>query len=252
MDPSVNYSELFSQLIAKDDKINTSMLTFLYYMFPRDLFIRALSLLESNDMMIYILDNDDVSSIPAKRTETLADQWLMKSTTDTMDTTVKADTINTDTNSELKYMNDTLRSLYDNDSNLLYRLIVKSDDTTPIYVDLKNWTCSCNEYCEYFHNCINSNSNSNKPDIRDELINEIDDIDEFKEDHFAQLNVHSFSRQYYFQFDKVICPHLLAYSILFRSNLFILQHFVIKKSNVLLIRINNIDEWLKLHINIVV
>lgn len=253
MDQSVNYSELFSQLIAKDDKIDTSMLTFLYYMFPRDLFIRALSLLESNDMMIYILDNDDVSSIPAKRTETLADESVLKPGLSEVDATLQAEKISADTNSELKYMNDTLRSLYDedddNDYKQLYRLIVKSDDTTPIYVDLKNWTCSCDEYCELFHNSINSNSTE---PIRNQLINEIDDIEEFKDDHFAQMNIHSFSRQYYFQFDKVMCPHLLAYSILLKSNLSVLQHFVIHKSNVLLIRINNIDEWLKLHINIVV
>ncbi|KAG0667103.1 suppressor of hydroxyurea sensitivity [Maudiozyma exigua] len=250
MGQSVNYSELFSQLIAKDDKINTSMLTFLYYMFPRDLFIRALSLLESNDMMIYILDNENSPDTAAKRTETLADESISKSETNEIDTKVHAETINTQTNNELKYMNDTLRSIYkDDDFKLLYRLIVKSNDTTPIYVYLKNWTCSCNEYCELFHDSISSNRTES---IQNKLITEIDDIDEFKDDHFAQLDIHSFSRQYYFQFDKVMCPHLLAYSILLRSSLTVLEHFVIRKSNVLLIRINNIDEWLKLHINIVV
>lgn len=219
-------------------------------MFPRDLFIRALSLLESNDMMIYILDNDNSQDTTAKRTETLADESMSKSEINEIDTKVRAKTINTETNSELQYMNDTLRSIYkDDDSKLIYRLIVESNDTAPIYVDLKNWTCSCNEYCELFHDSISLNR---KESIQNELITEIDDIEEFKDDHFAQLDIHSFSRQYYFQFDKVICPHLLAYSILLRSSLTVLEHFVIRKSNVLLIRINNIDEWLKLHINIIV
>ncbi|SMN21913.1 similar to Saccharomyces cerevisiae YDR078C SHU2 Protein involved in a Rad51p- [Maudiozyma saulgeensis] len=266
MDNTVNYSELFSRLLDNEGNLNNSMLTFLYYMFPRDLFIRALSLLESNDMLIYILEeglvNDNSTGKEAERTVTLADKPTSERSTNTLEDKQDTDSIkkgnnssDTDTHERIEDMDKLLKDIYnDDDYQLLYRLIVKSDNESPIYVDLKDWTCSCTEYCELFSKEIHSaeESNTNNSTIQDIMINEIDDIEEFKEDRVGQLDAYSFSKQRYFKIDKIMCSHLLAYSILLRSSLKNLNYFVQKKSNVLLIRISNIDEWLKLHINIVI
>ncbi|CAB4256577.1 similar to Saccharomyces cerevisiae YDR078C SHU2 Protein involved in a Rad51p- [Maudiozyma barnettii] len=277
MDKTVNYSELFSQLLDNEGNFNNSMLTFLYYMFPRDLFIRALSLLESNDMMIYILEeainNDNSVIAEAQRTATLADESnSAKNTITSTNTTeddkqgavpplnatipIVTDSLGENNPGEIEYMNGLLKDIYnDDDYQLLYRLIVKSDNEPPIYVDLKDWTCSCSEYCELFSHEIFSNEGEKKDvdsAIQDLLVTEIDDIEEFKDDRIGQLDAHSFSKQQYFKIDKIMCSHLLAYSILLRSSMDILKYFVQKKSNVLLFRITNIDEWLKLHINIIV
>lgn len=259
----INFTELFAELIDSKGELNDSISTFLYYMFPRDLFIRALSLLESNDMMIYAFDNNEESNLSTHNstsTETAGSVDTSIHITNTInDNSPKKKSLNNDITdyeeSGNKYKNETfeklLRNVYDDDYQLLYRLIVKSSEesTLPVYVDLKNWTCSCNEFCELFEKEINSQPDKS---IEDLLLNDIDDIDKFNDDKFGQLDAFSFSKQRYFKFDKVICPHLLAYSILLESSLSIVQHFVITKSNVLLIRINNIDEWLKLHINIVI
>lgn len=54
----IEYSKLFAKLVNTNDdtKLDDTIASFLYYMFPRELFIRAISLLESSDMFIYILD----------------------------------------------------------------------------------------------------------------------------------------------------------------------------------------------------
>lgn len=271
-DKDINYSELFSQLITRDNKLNDSILTFLYYMFPRDLFIRALSLLESNDMMIYILNEKaEETRMPAvaSRSDTFVDKLKVDSIGDT---TVSIETStdpkatsnhNTESRpptgnevlgkSETTILTTFLRRIFENDDyQLMYRFLVKSsnnDKEPPIYVDLNNWSCSCKEYCEQFYNTIHADPERSVSEL---ITTEIDDVDKFKDDRMGQLDAHSFSKQRYFKHDKVMCPHLLAYSILLRSSFDVLKYFVFIKSNVLIIRVNSIDEWLRLHINIVV
>ena len=267
-DKEINYSQLFSQLITRDNELNDKMLTFIYYLFPRDLFIRALSLLESNDMMIYVLNEkaeETGAPVEAARSDTVVDAQKVSATstdisektldsTDTSDETPAPPTTNEVLGeAETAVLTAFLRRIFDNDDyQLMYRFLVKSssgDKEPPIYVDLNNWNCSCREYCEQFDMAI---AKDNSAPIADLLTQDIDDLDKFKEDRLGQLDAHSFSRQRFFRHDKVMCPHLLAYSILLRSSFDVLKYFVFTKSSVLIIRVNSIDEWLRLHINIVV
>lgn len=211
----INHSKLFSQLVNNDGQMNDIIASFLYYMFPRELFIRALSLIDSCNMFIYVL-------IPSK--------------------------VDEETNQPLRSLqiSDLVNSIYDDSE--LYRLIVKpSDEDVPIYVDLNNWMCSCQEYTDLMLEEVNSTKDGN---LATSLLNDIDDSQKFQEDRFSQLDAHSLSMQRYVSQDKINCPHLLAYSILLRSSTRTLSHFI-EKGQVLLIQIDNMDEWLKLHINVV-
>lgn len=212
---AINYSELFGQLINKNGEMNDTVASFLYYMFPRELFIRALSLIESCNMFIYVL-------VPSG--------------------------VNNETNQPLKCLEafELVNSIYDDAG--LHRLIVKpSDENIPIYVDLNNWMCSCHEYTDLMLGQLN---HVHSGSLETSLLKDIDDSQNFQEDRFAQLDAHSLSMQRYIHSEKLNCPHLLAYSILLRSSTRILLHFL-ERGQILLIQINNMDEWLKLHINVV-
>lgn len=212
---TINHSKLFNQLINKNGQMNDAVASFLYYMFPRELFIRALSLIESSNMFIYVL-------VP----------------------TVAKD----DNNEPLKFLevSDLVTSIYEDSE--LHRLIVKTnDENVPIYVDLNNWMCSCQEYTDLMLNQLNHTGTES---LSSSLLKDIDDSQKFQEDKFAQLDAHSLSMQRYVHSEKLNCPHLLAYSILLRSSTRILLHFI-EAGQILLIQINNMDEWLKLHINVV-
>ncbi|CAR26491.1 hypothetical protein ZYGR_0H03040 [Zygosaccharomyces rouxii] len=212
---AINHSELFSQLVNKDGQMNDTVASFLYYMFPRELFIRALSLIESCNMFIYVL-------VPSG--------------------------VNDKNNQPLKFLevSDLVNSIYDDSE--LHRLIVKpSDEDVPTYVDLNNWMCSCQEYTDLMLERLNQMEAGS---LASSLLKDIDDSQRFQEDRFAQLDAHSLSMQRYVHCEKLNCPHLLAYSILLRSSTRTLQHFL-EKGQILLIQINNMDEWLKLHINVV-
>ncbi|CAI4037963.1 hypothetical protein SMKI_04G3000 [Saccharomyces mikatae IFO 1815] len=217
----IEYSKLFAKLVnpSDDTKLDDTIASFLYYMFPRELFIRAISLLESSDMFIYILDKvyEKEGNVAASLIDVLVDEFY------------------TDSSS----------------SPLEYRLIVKdtNDGAPPILVDIVQWFCSCEEYCEHFHGALEKTDQ--KEELHDALVNEIDDHLQFSNDRFAQLDPHSLSKQWYFKFDKICCSHLLAFSILLRSSANVLKFFTVSSSKVFVISIDNIDEWLNLHINIV-
>ncbi|GAV52473.1 hypothetical protein ZYGR_0AG04640 [Zygosaccharomyces rouxii] len=211
----INHSKLFGQLINKNGQMNDTVASFLYYMFPRELFIRALSLIESCNMFIYVLVPSDVNS---------------------------------DTNQLSSFLEvpDLVNSIYDDSE--LHRLIVKpNDDDIPIYVDLNNWMCSCQEYTDLMLEQLNHMESRS---LSSSLLKDVNDSQMFQEDRFAQLDAHSLSMQRYVHSEKLNCPHLLAYSILLRSSTRTLLHFL-ERGQILLIQINNMDEWLKLHINVV-
>ena len=284
----IDCSQYFSQLVDEAGNINDTISTFLYYMFPRDLFIRALSLLESNDMIIYVLTLDqnrnvfqgsicttfpDTRSVTATSTPTPTPTVTSSGDDNTSPTRKSSsvppskgvDSVNND--NDTARLQDLLYKLYYDSEQLLCRLIVRSqDDSTsnesnerPIFVDIENWMCSCDEFSTEFLREIVALRDSEREDphtasknLRDIFISENDDIQELSDDLFAQLNAHSLSKQRYFRHDKVMCPHLLAFSIILRSSSYaILKHFVLERSSVFLIQVNSIDEWLKLHINIV-
>ncbi|EJS44282.1 shu2p [Saccharomyces arboricola H-6] len=217
----IEYSKLFAKLVNSNDdtKLDDTIASFLYYMFPRELFIRAISLLESSDMFIYILDkvhkNKDDKS--ASLVDVVIDEFYKDSSV----------------------------------SPLEYRLIVKDNNegAPPILVDIAHWFCTCEEYSKNFYEAVERTDE--KEELCDVLINEIDDHLQFSDDKFAQLDPRSLSKQWYFRFDKTCCSHLLAFSILLKSSINVLKFFTVSSNKVFLISIDNIDEWLNLHINIV-
>ncbi|EHN03180.1 Shu2p [Saccharomyces cerevisiae x Saccharomyces kudriavzevii VIN7] len=217
----IEYSKLFAKLVDQNDdtKLDDVIAAFLYYMFPRELFIRAISLLESSDMFIYILDklHEEENKVSRSLVDMLIDEFY----TDSLD------------------------------SPLEYRLIVKdtNDGAPPILVDIAHWFCSCEEYCKHLHETLEKTDE--KEELHDLLINEVDDHLQFSDDKFAQLDPHSLCKQWYFKFDKICCSHLLAFSILLKSSITVLRFFTDSSNKVFVISIDDIDEWLNLHINIV-
>ena len=244
----INISELFEKLITFNKEENKYVMdetisSFLYYLFPRDLFIRALSLLESNNMFIYVLEKGKGKE---KENNTITD-----------DCNIQNRLIE-------NFYKDSLHELI-----FLFRLIVKNQLETQqnksqeslIYVDILHWSCSCNEYCLEILKQIESKEEDDDDDddidiipndIRNHLLIEIDDLEKFSKDKFCQLDLFSFSKQRYFKYNKVMCPHLLAYSILLISKESVLRFFIQQKKTVLLLPIDNINEWLRLHTNIII
>lgn len=268
----LNISELFEKLIIFNKGINKYVMdetisSFLYYLFPRDLFIRALSLLESNDMFIYVLKKDS--------------RGENKALTCT-------DNNNNNTNNDNDIQNKLIENFYRHslyELSFLFRLIVKNqiefmhDNNTNkksnsinnnsnnnntqeslIYVDILHWSCSCDEYSSELLKQMDYKENFEEDDdvdivpsnIKDYLLIEIDDLEKFSTDRFCQLDSFSLSKQRYFKYNKVMCAHLLAYAILLTSNENVLKFFIQQERTVYLLSINNINEWLKLHINIII
>lgn len=249
IEQSINYSKLFAKLIGKNGRMDDTIASFLYYMFPKEMFVRALSLIESSDMFIYVFERQQLNSSTmeaTKSTSTDADKSFGSEAKSPQHSVKDEATMTNSTQGLL------VSSIYDNESDILYRLIVKPEhEKEPsIYVDLSNWFCSCAEYTESFMEHV-ENHDSMEHSLADRLIKDTKDVQEFSDDRFAQLDAHSLSKQRYFQHSKVICPHLLAFSMLLRSSKRVLRYFAVEKGQVLLISINNMDEWLKLHINIV-
>lgn len=231
--------------------MDDTIASFLYYMFPKEMFVRALSLIESSNMFIYAFDIQEVNSRamePSDSASTNPDESVRQNSSEST-SFVPANKPSSPHSATTHVL---VAPIYENDSELLYRLIVKADsDTDPsVYVDLTNWFCSCEEFANGFleHGL---NGTSKEDDIAQRLTREVTELQDFSDDRFAQLDAHSLSKQRYFHHDKVMCPHLLAFSILLRSSPSVLQYFAVNKGQVLLIPITNMDEWLKLHINIV-
>lgn len=229
---SLNISHLFGQLIKLDKEsgkyvMDGSISSFLYFTFPRDLFIRALSLLESHEMFIYVLEKE-LSETSDDGTQNILIEKLYE------------------------------MSLHE--LNFLFRLIVKNQNEgkdsigngrSLIYVDILHWTCSCPEFSEEILKQTNIH-NKNIISLKDLLLLEVDDVEAFSNDRFCQLDSYSLSKQRYLRHDKVMCPHLLAYAILLVSNKNVLKYFIQQERNVFLMSIQSINEWLNLHINIIV
>lgn len=249
-DQAINYSKLFSQLIGRNGQMDDTIASFLYYLFPRELFVRALSLIESCDMFIYILDTNGYEKnrghINSVSTE--ADSPSNSSSEASLGTTDRV-AVEMPSVMKKKEADPLVSMIYESGPDLLHRLIVKShlDGDVPIYVDLQNWFCSCEEYTGLY-----AEETATQPDdYISLLVRDIDDVQDFSDDRFAQLDAHSLSKQRYFRHDKVMCAHLLAYSILLRSSKNVLRYFTTVRAQVPVILVSNMDEWLKLHINLV-
>lgn len=210
----LNIAKNLNDLFLPNGKYNPDILFFLHHLFPSDLTVKAISILESSLMFIYLWKTDVSAAIEKFYADPMI-HW---------------------------------------DENFQFRLIVKEDDG-PIYVDIQNWNCSCNDYCKQMLKVIHENDSTlsaidhKKSDIKDILTYEIDDVDKFSNDSFAQLNGFSLSKQRYFRVEKCFCSHLLAFALVLFSRKQILQ-MCEKDSKVIMLNITDKDEWLRLHINI--
>ncbi|CCE63070.1 hypothetical protein TPHA_0D04360 [Tetrapisispora phaffii CBS 4417] len=261
--PSKNmiYSKLFGNLINSRWKLDDTMISFLYYLFPRDLFVRALSLLDSGDMFIYLLESgpeeqvcEEAAVVHTGEDGTTHEQE--RSDDNGLENQQTRETL--DSSNYQTFLEEFSRKLYDPGQSIPKRLIVKSNEDTdvPIYVDLGTWICSCGEYTERFQEAMtagpsDASSQETNSKLSSILLTIKDDSSKFSDDKFAQIDAHSLSSQYYIDHSKLICPHLLAYSILLSSSQRTFRYFAIRNPTVLLIKITNLDEWLRLHINIV-
>lgn len=244
---TVIYSELFGKLI-NDGELDGTMASFLYYMFPKELFIRALSLLDSCDMFIYVYDISGNGAAPTKSSDEEVSTDADSTVTASFSTTefpIKEQHTSISTEDSI-LLDKYLPLLYEGDDDIQYRLIVKSTkNETPVYVDVDNWLCSCTEFNEILATSLN-----NGKDLKKEFICIMEDLNDFSDDRFGQIDAHSLSMQKYVVHKKLLCSHLLAYSIVLRSSKNVLRYYVKDTKNVILIPVSSIDEWLKLHINV--
>lgn len=228
--------------------MDDTIASFLYYLFPRELFVRALSLIESCDMFIYLLDTDRCEKNRG-HTSSVSTEADSPSKSSSEGNSGSHSTFGQRSSTNKKETDPLVSMAYESGPDYLHRLIVKpdTDGKAPIFVDLPNWFCSCDEYTELFAKETAARSD----DYVSLLVRDIDDMQDFSDDRFAQLDAHSLCRQRYFRHDKVMCAHLLAYSILLRSCKDVLRYFTTVRAQVPMISVSNMDEWLKLHINLV-
>ncbi|CEP63053.1 Shu2p LALA0_S07e01354g [Lachancea lanzarotensis] len=78
-DPYVDYSQLLSHLLTEEGDLNDGVVSFLYHLFPGDLFVRAMSLLDSRDMFIYLFDDSRNACKHSESTETEPDRDFVAS-----------------------------------------------------------------------------------------------------------------------------------------------------------------------------
>lgn len=247
----IDYSQLLARLIQEEDdtlKLNDTILSFLYHMFPRELFVRAISLLESMDMFIYVLDEQNAKQCNKQEVTTSV------STEDDASTEEKQKlSPGPLTHQEIgsNNLDGLIDSMYNKEQTSLYRLIVKQEDLSspPIYVDLGHWFCSCKEFTCLFQEELYKQDSCDST-LAEVLSFEIDTMDEPTEDTFSRLPSEDCCVRF-FRHDQLMCPHLLAFGILLQTDVKILRYFTQIKSQVILLSVQNIDEWLKLQLNIV-
>lgn len=242
----LNYSQLLSELVdGRGRTLNDTTVAFLYQLFPNDLFVKAFSLLETHNLFLYVWDsiddvalNDGVQCSDAEIDETSNSVAGSRLPTEGHQCHSKRNSNDNDI-SRLANM------LYDLEtrSKTLHRIIVQSVDEEvskkPIYVDVTAWFCSCNEYTKCFSGMLHNNGDEGYQGMFETYGNETDD-------NFAKVNSHTHVNS-----SKVICQHLLAAAILLQTSLKVLKYFTSVKQSVSLFSINNKDDWLKLHLNIV-
>jgi len=117
----INYSEILGQLVHKGkSEINADILAFCFNLFDSETFIKAISLLETNNVFIYIYTpNDSVAR------EDITNYFYEEQRIVLQRIIVKEE----------------------------------SEEDKIIYVDLNNWFCSCDEFnCEFQNNIQNLSS----------------------------------------------------------------------------------------------
>ncbi|SCU81487.1 LAFA_0C05270g1_1 [Lachancea sp. 'fantastica'] len=301
-DPFVDYSQLLSHLLTDEGDLNDGVVSFLYHLFPGDLFVRAMSLLDSRDMFIYLFDKAQGTCKHSESTETEPDRdpslstshnsedrvvkkgleqnqrdftpetteplylqtavdrkldanSVQNETTNSRESTAPPSTSNVSSGIEEKNM---VEALYDPAHKIMNRLVVKqnNEQTSPICVDLERWFCSCEEFnAQFLQNVVNCTS-AGPTDQSTLYSRAVQDLDTKhsppRSDRFAQLPHNPTDQvQRYFRHEMAMCPHLLAFGILLQTSTRILAYFTHTNMTVYLITVQNLDEWLNLHLNVV-
>ncbi|SCV03936.1 LAMI_0H12134g1_1 [Lachancea mirantina] len=241
----INFSQLLSGIIETNegvDQLNEVVVSFLYHLFPKELFVRALSLLESSNMFIYVLENKTCDEHGSKQVDNTNGSRVSASLLIS-----EANLVPSGNDSSRTEQRHLWELLYETEQ-LQHKLIVENEDSvggTPVVTDLDRWFCSCSEYITLFGDELQQDDDE-RP-LACKLVQEIDKT-EGAHDKFARIK----QQQRYFRHDKIMCPHLLAFSILLQTEPKTLRYFTGTRQTVYLIRVQNIDEWLRLHLNIVV
>lgn len=243
----IDYSQLFSQLIDEEDEMNETVVSFLYHLFPNELFVRGISVLESGNMFIYVLEKDGKELHSNSSSSTDNDAPSVSTAEASKPSSTSLNDIFQSSHTKEKSL---VEKLYTEPHSLTYRLIVKQEElkSPPIYVDLPHWFCSCDEFNELFKREMLENE---EPSLYSQAVFELIDESEHLEDKFGLLAPRS-GHQRFFRHELVMCPHLLAFGLILETRPAMLRYFIEKRSQVFLITIQNVDEWLKLHLNIVV
>ncbi|KAL6941319.1 hypothetical protein ACO0RG_002447 [Hanseniaspora osmophila] len=215
----INYSEILSQLVNEENELNQDILAFCFNLFDSETFIKALSILESRNLFLYLFTPVPLLETNANQQETLLSSF---------------------------YKNQ-------NDSQYLKRIIIKENNEKDIvFVDLDSWYCGCEEHNRKYRDSMDDlsslvekkqelNTSQNKTMYFSQPPQE-------PEDFFAKIPA---SKQYDSSC-KIMCPHLLAAAILLQSSMAVFQHFLTKKETCYIIKVESMDEWLRLQCNIVV
>ncbi|SCU83714.1 LAME_0C06260g1_1 [Lachancea meyersii CBS 8951] len=311
-DPFVDYSQLLAHLLTEQGELNDGVVSFLYHLFPGELFVRAMSLLDSRDMFIYMFERPHTSCRHSESTVTEPDQTTemitvhskrgqapkkrpnessedlnskvmishSQTTTaqareaeeelyrDKKDNSITPKTTNLlcdQSNAAISAQQepatsrkrDPIKALYDIPQTVVSRLVVKQDtpQSLPICVDLDRWFCSCDEYNAQFLENILQNAD---PDAQEHIplysraIQELNPTTTpLRSDRFARLPTLNNKFQRYFRHELAMCPHLLAFAILLQTSPRTLAYFTQINASVYLITVQNLDEWLNLHLNVV-
>ncbi|AET40283.1 Shu2p Ecym_5543 [Eremothecium cymbalariae DBVPG len=252
----INYSKLLCNLVTDAYSLNEVVVSFLYQLFPRDLFVRAFSLLESGNMFIYIWNDE-------KYTQLIQATEVAENVHGTKATDVGIGDPNRQyrscgnaadypeeepEGSHSEQLGLQIAAFYENRQQLLYRLIIKEEheDDSPIYVDLDHWFCSCDEFNGLLHDAASSPTFHSKEELTSSYTENTDN-----QDSFARLGTLDLTG-IFIKHEKLMCSHLLAFAILLQTHEKILRYFSKGPSTqIFMINICSTDEWLKLHLNIV-
>ncbi|CAR30337.1 Suppressor of hydroxyurea sensitivity protein 2 [Lachancea thermotolerans] len=243
----IDYSQLLAQLLDKDGELNETTVSFLYHLFPSDFFVRAMSLIDSNNMFIYVFERDETSAALTTSVGTEPDE--VETTTETLRTSPSPPVASEQELGNAVQSSALINTLYEKPQSVLHRLIVKQEgpQSPPVCVDLRHWFCSCDEYNTLFEERMLTDE---EPSLYSKATTELRAGASIT-DSFASMPPKGASRRY-FRHDIIMCPHLLAFAILLQTTPELLTYFTHKAATVYLITIQNLDEWLKLHLNVVI
>ncbi|CUS21237.1 LAQU0S02e09164g1_1 [Lachancea quebecensis] len=243
----IDYSQLLSQLLDKDGELNETTVSFLYHLFPSDFFVRAMSLIDSNNMFIYVFERDETSA--ALTTSICTEPDDVETATETSRGSPSPAAVSEQEQGNAVRSSSLINTLYEKPQSVLHRLIVKQEDprSPPVCVDLHHWFCSCDEYNTLFKERMLIDE---EPSLYSKATTELRSGASVT-DRFASMPQKGTSRRY-FRHDVIMCPHLLAFAILLQTTPELLTYFTDKAATVYLITIQNLDEWLKLHLNVVI